>query len=377
MSNSTQQTSLNFSWQQGAKFAHAFPIDFTSQDIYKAVAAKLYPSFIPPADEPGCDNRTVFPFRLTHIGKNIPQNYSNPDDKTKFDDMKRMMTPKSVILVVERLHGGGNNGDMLNLDTHTRRFFSEVKVELNKIVEYPNNKCLLCLENKNCIKISCAQATRCLNTVCTVCLLEYYARKNYTTQCLICKKFSDLESYLANAEFKMLPNGNAKMTLSEEFKISHAQFKESIELTRYIDFQICKCGCYFVNATMYSRQNCPKCQRWMCFFCNENWDQNTMRNQQYTCGVPTCKYQQLLVFEMEESESYKGFWLPSTRCCPKCGTYGGYGTKCKFNQCANCKDYWYCFLCLKSQSECGTECNAKCVDPPVQQTYTVFPRMES
>jgi hypothetical protein len=99
-----------------------------------------------------------------------------------------------------------------------------------------------------------------------------------------------------------------------------------------------------------------------------------MRNQQYTCGLSSCTYQQLLVFEMEESASYPGFWIPSARCCPKCGTHGGYGTKCKFNECANCKQ-WFCFLCLKSMSECPTVYNKKCVETPVQQTYTVFPRM--
>jgi ribosomal protein S27AE len=128
---------------------------------------------------------------------------------------------------------------------------------------------------------------------------------------------------------------------------------------------------------MYSRQNCPKCHRWMCFFCNENWDSSTMRNQQYTCGLSTCTYQQYLTFEMVASSIYNGdLGMPNIRCCPKCGTLVVYGDHSKFNECANCH-YWFCFLCLKSQIECGTPWNQKCVKTPVLQTYTVFPRIGS
>jgi hypothetical protein len=240
MTSATPPTSLNFSWQQGAKFSHLFPIDFRAVDLYKAVAVKLYPNFTPAADQPGCDNRTVFPFKLLYTGKTIPQNESKSEDKDKFDEMKKTMTIKSTILIVERMNGGSSNPNMVDTDTHVRRFFAETNVELNKIVEHADTKCLLCLTSKNCMKIPCTQPGKCINPVCKICFLEFYARKNYTVQCLICKKFSDLESFLANAEFKPLSNGSAKMALSEEFKISHAQFKESIELTRNIDFQICR-----------------------------------------------------------------------------------------------------------------------------------------
>jgi hypothetical protein len=240
MSNTTSQTILNFSWQQGAKISHIFPLDFRAQDLYKAVAVKLYPNFIPAADQPGCDNRTVFSFQLLYMGKTIPQNESNPDDKHKFHEMKKTMTTKTIILVVEHMKNGNNNPPMVYMDTHVELFHMEFNIELNKIVEHANTRCLLCLTVKNCMKIPCTQTGKCINLLCKICFLEFCARKNYTIQCLICMKFSDLESFLANAEFKPLSNGSAKMTLSEEFKISHAQFKESIELTRNIDFQICR-----------------------------------------------------------------------------------------------------------------------------------------
>lgn len=238
--SSTPQTSLNFSWQQGAKFSHVLPIDFKPENLYEAVSRKLYPNFTPPANQPGCDNKTVFPFKLLYLGKTIPQTSSNPTDKATFDGMKQTMTIRSIILVVERMVGGCSNTDMVDMDTHVRRFFAELNVELNKIVEHANNFCLLCRNTKNCVKIPCPHQGKCFNVICKNCLPYFYANTNYTIRCSICRLSSDLETFLRNAEFKMLPNGSAKMALSEEFKISHAQFKESIELTRYIDFQICK-----------------------------------------------------------------------------------------------------------------------------------------
>jgi hypothetical protein len=209
--------------------------------MYKAVCAKLYPNYTPPANQLACDNRTVFPFKLLFMGKTIPPNLSNPDDKVKFDGMKQTMTTKSIILIVERMQGGANNSDvMTDMDTHVKRFFKELNDELIKIVVHSNNTCMICLTKKNCFKIPCSQPSRCINILCKNCVPGYYAKKKFNFQCFICKKYSDLESFLTNAEFKSLSNKNVKMTLSEQFKISHAQFKESTEMTRYIDFQICK-----------------------------------------------------------------------------------------------------------------------------------------
>jgi hypothetical protein len=145
-----------------------------------------------------------------------------------------------------------------------------------------------------------------------------------------------------------------------------------------------RCGKFFINTTMYARQQCPYCKRWMCFFCNFDWDSATMSNQQYTCS-PTCTYQQYLIFELTEMAGHPDVKLPSARCCPKCSTHGFYGDKCRMHKCNRCSrdrdgpGYWFCFFCLKTDTECrrihpSIVDFAKCGEPVVQ-TYQVFPRI--
>ena len=150
--------------------------------------------------------------------------------------MKKTMTITSIIMIVERVNGGIDNSITIDMPTDVKLFFTEINNELNKIVEYSNTKCTKSLTHKNCMKILCPQNSKCLNTVCKNCLSHYYAAKYFTPQRLICKKYSVLEFFFANADFKILSNGSIKMRLSEGFKMSHGQLKKSIELTGYIDF---------------------------------------------------------------------------------------------------------------------------------------------
>ncbi|CAF3865093.1 unnamed protein product, partial [Rotaria sp. Silwood1] len=98
-----------------------------------------------------------------------------------------------------------------------------------------------------------------------------------------------------------------------------------MELVKNIDCQICHCGALLFNMTMYSKQQCSNCQRWLCFFCNRNWNDEIMINGKYTCQDDDCEYQRRLKFELVNLERNKELKVPDRRCCPNCFIIGGYG----------------------------------------------------
>ncbi|UJR34475.1 hypothetical protein I4U23_021882 [Adineta vaga] len=115
----------------GSKFSHPFPSGCKPQDLYKVVAEKLYPNFKDDV-QPGCENRIVFPFKLLIAGKTIPFNDSTIEDKNCFEEMKKQMNPRTVILVGEKLSGGSDR-ELFGMDALTAKFFTEFKSELNKL----------------------------------------------------------------------------------------------------------------------------------------------------------------------------------------------------------------------------------------------------
>ncbi|CAF1427579.1 unnamed protein product [Adineta ricciae] len=288
----------------GSKFSHPFPPECKPQDLYKVVAEKLYPN-LKVESEPGCDNRIVFPFRLLMAGKTIPFNDSTDEDKSRFEEMKKQMNPRTVILVGEKL-SGGNDRQLFGMDAFAAKFFTALRSELYKLPTSSGVQCLVCHGTKDCVQFICPKGG-CRNNVCKICLPEHFAQKGYILPCCICKKVIELDSFIPG----------------DSFKTEYDHFEDLIEQQRNIDFQICKCGKFFLNTTMYSRQQCPYCKRWMCFFCNFDWDSATMSNQKYSCSS-SCTYQQYLAFELVSMSSQPNVKLPSARCCPKCSTHGIY-----------------------------------------------------
>ncbi len=150
---------------------------------------------------------------------------------------------------------------------------------------------------------------------------------------------------------------------------------ETTALARNIDFQICTCGVFAVNDTMYSKQQCSDCKRRLCFFCNEDWNDAKMKNQKYTCGY-NCKWENYLTYQLVPSGYNKDLKIPNRRVCPKCKICGAKDDRCKFHTCPSC-GHSFCFICLKpekGQTVCPTAYDQPCTEI-IKQDYTVFPRI--
>lgn len=221
MAQQRPMVSLNFSAMTGSKFSNPFPPECSPQDLYKVVAAKLYANFKPNI-QPGCDDKIVFPFGLLFAGKKIPSNDSAPENKKLFEEMKQKMTPRTVILVVEKMEGG-NDKEPFDMEALTAKFFTEFKSELKKLPSLPSTTCLVCRTLKDCIQFTCPKG-KCLNKVCITCVPENFAQKGHVLPCALCSKIIELDTFI----------------LGDAFKMSYDHFQDLIEQQRNIDFQICK-----------------------------------------------------------------------------------------------------------------------------------------
>jgi len=109
----------------------------------------------------------------------------------------------------------------------------------------------------------------------------------------------------------------------------------------------CKPEELLVNATGYSRQVCPFCRKPFCFFCGEDWSSDK-QNKIFSCGS-TCynpaDEKNNIITTLQIWPAKAQYQIPSFRYCPKCGSKGAMGEKCKMNQCKQCST-WYCFYCF-------------------------------
>eukprot|EP01133_Synstelium_polycarpum_P014914 gene14914-17635_t len=157
------------------------------------------------------------------------------------------------------------------------------------------------------------------------------------------------------------------------------QFSQTLELMRNINCQICRCGCFSINETLYANQKCPLCSRDYCFFCNRDWQSGSMKNNKYYCSVG-CNYKTIISYELVPLAYDDSIKLPNRRCCPSCLTPGAYDSKCKYHTCSNpkCNKKTFCFICLLDQAECQAKYKSnyahKCTEI-VEQKYTDFPHL--
>ncbi|CAF3378315.1 unnamed protein product [Rotaria socialis] len=150
---------------------------------------------------------------------------------------------------------------------------------------------------------------------------------------------------------------------------------EITDLIKNIDCQICYCGALLFNMTMFAKQQCTSCQRWLCFFCNRNWNDQCMKNGRFTCTDDDCEYQRRLSFDLVPLQRNKALMVPDRRCCPNCFIVGGYGIQCKYHGCPHCK-HQFCFICLETEEDCKriykVDCDHQCA-PIKKQNYSMFP----
>ena len=151
---------------------------------------------------------------------------------------------------------------------------------------------------------------------------------------------------------------------------------EITDLLKNIDCQICHCGAMLFNMTLFAKQQCNSCERWLCFFCNRTWNDKTMENRRYTC-TDDCEYQRRLEFELVPLNLAPEIMVPDRRCCPNCFIVGGYGNACKYHGCPYCR-YQFCFICLETHDDCkkkyGSHAYGPCADVK-KQDYSIFPRI--
>ncbi|CAF3380559.1 unnamed protein product [Rotaria sp. Silwood2] len=150
------------------------------------------------------------------------------------------------------------------------------------------------------------------------------------------------------------------------------------DMLKNIDCQICYCGALLFNMTLSAKQQCSTCQRWLCFFCNRTWNDQTMKDLLYTC-TDECEYQRHIQYDLIPLLHAPTIMVPDRRCCPNCFLAGGYGTACKYHSCPYCR-YQFCFICLETDADCKKKYNSSAYTPCTavkKQDYSMFPRIHN
>ncbi|CAF1415034.1 unnamed protein product [Adineta steineri] len=272
------------------------------------------------------------------------------EHEDKFNEQKSKITDDKTIFVLARLRGGG----FLDISTFIDIIYIDLPNELKKIKRTKYQCAICCLDNQ-CIKLCCS-------LICEECFTCYFKSKNLQIKCLICP------AVIAPKD----------IFVSRDFITSLRSYEELQTLLKHIDCQVCTCGALVINETMYPKQRCLKCSRDFCFFCNKNWNNETMEGStKYTCSSGNCYYETMVSFNLVTFAYSSDFPVPNRRCCPECSTAGGYDEKCKYHTCNTC-DHRFCFFCLLTEPECikkyGGGYSKKCIEP-VKQGYTIFPRL--
>lgn len=318
---------------KGSKHTVPLKDSYTIDDIKKVVKDKF----------------NIDLFRLIINGKEL-----RDDEPEKFPEFKKTIKNGTTIYVCQRLIGG--SGNMVDVDSHKATILVDLQDEVRKIpTQSTNSECMICTEEKKCIKFCCS------TIICKECFPHNFVHADYKLKCLTCNKILPPQSVFVTPQFIQ----------------SLTQLDETIMMAKNIDFQICTCGALSINDTMYAKQKCGNCQRWFCFFCNENWDeqQKKMRNEKYTCKV-NCFWETKITYNMVDFAYNKNMKIPSRRCCPKCLECGAYDQKCKYHTC-KCGHH-FCFICLNLKADCEriykSSYNKTCGNV-AQQTFTIFPRL--
>lgn len=318
-----------FSSIKGSKQSAQFKADYTLEDVRKVVQEKF----------------NMQKFRLLVNGKEIS------DDPERFAELKKSIKNNSIIYVCQQMEGG-----MLDMDSHKATISFDLQNELRKVpTQSTTSECMICTEERKCIKFCCN------SIICKECFPRYFVNYDYKLVCLTCNQTSPPD----------------KIFVTQSFIQSITQLDETKMMARNIDFQICECGAFSINTTMYAKQRCDHCQRWFCFFCNTDWDEQErkMRNELYTCRV-NCFWETKITYQLVPLEFNKAMKVPNRRCCPKCFECGSYDQKCKYHTCP-C-GHKFCFICLKTEEECKRDYKSNYNRPcgnVTQQSFAIFPRL--
>ena len=234
----------------------------------------------------------------------------------------------STIHVVFRMLGGAGGGE---IDKNT--LWEVMCCEITDAIQATAHKqhaCAICMDD---VDVPCVKA--CCIWVCDTCLVSLLKMNDFSFTCTVCKQATPVEQIVTHDSIIPLSS----------------TYRDTVDLLKNIDVQLCRCGARVVNESMYPQQQCPVCKRIFCFFCNEDWDRKKMKpNQKYGCSSG-CALKLKMGYELIPfSFGKRGDKIPNRRMCPKCTQLGAYDSKCKYHTC-QCK-HRFCFFCLRSEGDC-------------------------
>lgn len=291
------------------------------------------------------------------------------DNENIFNRQKNLITNGVEILLLPRAPGG----TFIEISLLKEILLEELKIELNKLNRIMK-ECSICTCEELCVQIHCI-------SVCVDCFPNYLQETNFRLRCIQEKEDEELRRLL---HFQKAPKTHPcgeeidyrVLFKTTEFIDKWSVLCDVMQLITNIDCQICYCGALLFNMTMYSKQQCTNCRRWLCFFCNKNWNDYSMMNKKYTCENIDCEYQRRLIYELVPLGGSDRAMIPNRRCCPKCFNVGGYGEKCQYHCCPHCK-HRFCFICLRPEDEC--KIGFRSANPSkcelAEQNYLMFPRV--
>ena len=306
------------------------------------------------------------------------------DNENIFNRQKHLIVRGARILLLPRAPGGS----FIEITLLKELLVEDLKNEVPKL-DRVKRECDFCRCEELCAVIHCT-------SVCSDCFANYLDDSNFELRCTkhipnfgldqlrlrLVGRYSDneIQSHYPGA-FKGHPCGKLidyrAFFKTTDFIDRWSVLCDVMDMIKNIDCQICYCGALLLNMTMYSKQQCSNCHRWLCFFCNRTWNDELMENKRYTCSDDDCEYQRRLVFELVPLEHNKAIMVPDRRCCPKCYIVGGYGAQCKYHSCPHCK-HQFCFICLETENDCKaiykSRHNHQCTSVK-NQDYSMFPRM--
>ena len=273
----------------------------------------------------------------------------NTDDASKFLEKKDLFREKCVIQLVQRMKGG-----YPPLHELLKQIHSAVPNTFKANANNGKAKCVACLDTKSCLQFNCPSCNH-VHILCTDCAVQYFTLNELSLKCFSCQKVVDYHRIFAN---------------SASFVQMLDELQEMHDTVKNLDCQICLCGELQVNATLYSKQSCDNCKRTYCFFCNNQWDDQHMKNDQYTCHY-NCQYENAITFELVDLRGNSSVKVPNRRTCTKCRALGSYGDACQMHTCLMCK-HQFCFICLRDQPICNYNSDKKCT--LAYQNYSIFPK---
>ncbi|CAF0955888.1 unnamed protein product [Didymodactylos carnosus] len=284
------------------------------------------------------------------------------DNENIFNTQKRLLYNGVKVTLLDRTY----NGTLIEKTLLKEIVLEDLKTELPKLTKV-TAVCMFCMCQEQCSIIHCTH-------VCADCFNNYLEQTDMQLKCLKESRNPADEKRICNTvvEYKTFFK-------TPEFIDKWSILCDVEDMIKNIDCQICYCGALLFNMTLYSKQQCSNCTRWLCFFCNRNWDAAKMNDVQYTCEDVDCTYERKLAYELVPLVNNPNVLIPNRRCCPKCFRIGAFDNRCKYHCCPNCS-HEFCFICLLTKDQCESifksDCYSQCTSIETQH-YSMFPKIIS